>query len=60
MLNYLLRKKQRNPNIGDIFIGIDSQGKEYLCLPTERQIKTKQGHDTNNIKTNKNKYLGPC
>lgn len=52
MLNYLLRKKQRNPNIGDIFIGVDSQGKEYLCLRTERQIKTRQGHDTNNIKTN--------
>jgi len=33
--------KERDLALGDIEIGGDSSGKEYLCLRTERQTKTR-------------------
>jgi len=43
-------KEQRYLALSDIEIGGDSSGKEYLCLSTERQTKTKQGSNPIDIK----------
>jgi len=48
-------KEQRDLVLSDIEIGCDSSGKEYLCLRTERQIKTRQGNNPNDIKRIKTK-----
>lgn len=47
-------KEQRDHVLSDIEIGCDSSKKEYLCLRTERQTKTRQGNNPNDIKKNKN------
>ncbi|VDI58661.1 Hypothetical predicted protein [Mytilus galloprovincialis] len=50
-------KEQKDLNFGDICIGVDSQGGEYLCLYIERQTNTRQGNDPNNMKQIKTKAL---
>ena len=42
-------KEQCYLALSHIEIGGDSSGKEYLCLRTERQTKTKQGSNPNDI-----------